>query len=299
MADNHLVALLDPRNSIVYKLVHNSLGGLPLVDNSSTLAHEHGSKLVHNLVKINLTLLIVSDLEALGRRGHLASHELVEVGLVRDLALGCELPDLSLSLGLPVFNVGVGLDAHGSAGEDDGPDVGVEIGSLDTLLVRLGGTSLVCEDEACANPDSGSAHHERGSKKLSVVDTTGGNDLDGSTSHGGLVALDEVDNGGDKHGCGGVAGVATALTTLGADNVDTEVEALLDVLGVTDHVHVEDAGFVELLDNVLGRDTDGGNKKGSARLDDNVDELVKLALGVIVAVELPWLAQVVANAPLE
>ena len=47
------------------------------------------------------------------------------------------------------------------------------------------------------------------------------------------MALDDVDDGGDEDGCRDVAGVAATLATLGADDVDTEVEALLDVLGVT------------------------------------------------------------------
>jgi hypothetical protein len=59
--------------------------------------------------------------------------------------------------------------------------------------------------------------------------------------------------------------VAAAFAALGADQVDTEVEALLHVFGVTDHcevsgdcesgrkyvtVHVEDAMLVELLDDL-------------------------------------------------
>jgi hypothetical protein len=40
---------------------------------------------------------------------------------------------------------------------------------------------------------------------------------------------------------------------------------------MTDHVHVEDAVLVQLLDNGLGWDTDGGDKELSSRVDDNVD----------------------------
>jgi hypothetical protein len=53
---------------------------------------------------------------------------------------------------------------------------------------------------------------------------------------------------------------------------------------VADHVHAEDAGTVELLDNGLGGNTDGGDEELGAALDDDVDELVELTLGVVVAV---------------
>lgn len=82
---------------------------------------------------------------------------------------------------------------------------------------------------------------------------------------------------------GDVSGVTTTLTTLSADDVDAEVEALLDVLGVADHVHVDNAIGMKLIDNSLGGDTDGGDEKLSAGLDNNVDELAKLALGVVIA----------------
>lgn len=94
--------------------------------------------------------------------------------------------------------------------------------------------------------------------------------------------------------------MATTLTTLGADDVDAEIEALLDVLWVTDHVHldklawhmekfvswrtyVKDAVLVELLNNGAGRNTDSADEELGARVDDDVDELVKLALCVVIA----------------
>lgn len=57
------------------------------------------------------------------------------------------------------------------------------------------------------------------------------------------------------------------------------------MLGVTDHVHVKDTGLVELLDDLLGRDTDGGDEELGAGLDDDVGELAELALGVVVTVK--------------
>jgi hypothetical protein len=78
--------------------------------------------------------------------------------------------------------------------------------------------------------------------------------------------------------------VAAAFAALCADHIDAEVEALLDMLGVADHVHVEDAVLVEFLDDGFGRDTNGADEELGARVNNNVNELVKLALGVVVAV---------------
>lgn len=239
---------------------------------------------------ININLGVVrgrgsneANLLEVGNRWDLTSHELIEVDLVGDLALGEALLQLGNTVLLPVNNVGVGADTHGATGEDGGADVVIEARGADGVLVGLGGTSLLGEDETGTNPDTAGAHHERRGEELTVPDTTGGNNLDGLASQWGLVALDELSNGGDEDGGGGVTGVAATLATLSADDIDTEVEALLDVLGVADHVHVEDAVLVELLDDVLGGDTDGGNEELGAGLDDDVNQLVKLALGVIVA----------------
>jgi len=43
---------------------------------------------------------------------------------------------------------------------------------------------------------------------------------------------------------------------------------------VSDHVHVENSVFVELLDCVLGWYTDGADEEASAGIDDDLDEIV-------------------------
>lgn len=156
-------------------------------------------------------------------------------------------------------------------------------GGADGLLVGAGSAGLVGEDEAGADPDAGSAHHEGRGEKLAVVNTAGSNDLDGAAGEGRLLATALLDDGGNEDGGGDVTSVATTLAALGADDVDTDVEALLDVLDVANHVHVEDASLVQLVDGRLGGDTDGGDEELSAGVDDDVDELVELALCVVVA----------------
>ncbi|UKZ60312.1 uncharacterized protein TrAtP1_001592 [Trichoderma atroviride] len=101
---------------------------------------------------------------------------------------------------------------------------------------------------------------------------------------GRLCVADGLDDGGDQHRRRRVAGVAAALTALGADDVGADVEALLDVLDVANHVHVQDAGLVQLLDDGLGRHADGTDEQLGAGLDDDVDEAIELTLGVVVAI---------------
>lgn len=267
---NHLVAPLQPGNSIVYKLIHDSLGRLLLVDDSSTLAHEVRSVLVQQILVV-ITIVVTSSLG-----------ELVEVSLVGDNSLGDKLLDLSLTVDLPVIDVVVVTDTHGTAGPDDGADIVVVARCADGFLVSLGSTGLVSEDESSSDPDSASTHHERSSEELTVVNTTSSDDLDGAAGERRLVLLADVDNSGDEDGCGDIASVATTLTTLSANDVDAKVKALLNVLDVTDHVHVNNAIGVELVDDSLGGDTDGRDEELSALLDDNIDELVEFTLGVIV-----------------
>ena len=77
--------------------------------------------------------------------------------------------------------------------------------------------------------------------------------------------------------------MAASFAALGADQVGADVETFLHVLRVPDHVHVEHAGFVETLDHVLGWDADGGDEEFGAAVDDDADEVVEFALGVVVA----------------
>lgn len=269
---NHLVAALDRGNSVMHELVHNSLGGFLLVDNSSALAHQERTELVKRVLIIIIALAL----------GGLLVHNLIEISLVGDCALGGQLLHLSLAVLLPVADVVVGTHAHGTASEDDCADVIVMAGSADSIFVALGGTGLIGENEACTDPDGAGTHHQRSSEELTVGNTTGSNNLDRSAGEGGFVLGALLDAGGDEDGGGDVTSVTTTLATLSADNIDADVDALLDVLHVADHVHVDDAGSVEAVYNGLGGDTDSRDEELGTGLDDDVDELVEFALGVVV-----------------
>jgi hypothetical protein len=85
----------------------------------------------------------------------------------------------------------------------------------------------------------------------------------------------------NENACRRISSVPSALSGLRTDDINTNVERLLDVFWVANHVHDGDAGLVEFLDSLLGRDTNGADKKCRFLLDDDVDELRKLALCVV------------------
>src|ERR1700760_3505525 len=168
-------------------------------------------------------------------------------------------------------------------GENDSADIIVETGSSDGFLMGSRSASLFREDEASSNPDSAGTEHKSSCQSLSIEDTTSSNDLHGQTSHRTLVALDKLNYGWEKDSSWVIAGVTTTFTTLSADNVNTELQALLDVLWMANHVHVENAVLVKLINDSLWWDTNSRDEKFGARFNNNINELAKLALGVVVA----------------
>ena len=188
--------------------------------------------------------------------------------LHRNHTLGRQLLDLLCALDLPVVDVRVVAHAQRTAGEDDCADVVVEAGGADGFLVRLGGTGLLGEDETGADPDSAGAERHGGCQTLAVEETASGHDLD-VVSQTALLALAHGCDGGDKDGSGHVAGVAATLATLGTDEVGTEGKALGHVLGVADHVHIEDTGLVEAVDDGFGGNTDGRHEEASTGVNDD------------------------------
>lgn len=265
LGNDERVSILQRLDAICNKLVDNLLCRLLVVDNSSDLAHEERPCVIHSVV-INVVT------------------HLLQVVLDGYYALASELLDLVLPVFFPVVDVWVVADAERTAGKDDCADVVVPAGGADGFLVDLWCAGLLAEDEARSDPHTGGAECEHGGERFAAEDTASSDDLDLLAGQGRLVALDHLDGRWDEDGCGGVASVSSTLASLCADDVDADVEALLDVLGVSDHVHVQNTGLVELLDYVLGGHTDGGNEELCARLNDDIDELVQLALCVVVAV---------------
>ena len=73
-------------------------------------------------------------------------------------------------------------------------------------------------------------------KTSAVVDCTSANHVHGTACEWCLVAFDGVDACGYQNGCWDVAGVASAFTALGTDEVYAGCEGAWDVLRVTDHL---------------------------------------------------------------
>ena len=167
--------------------------------------------------------------------------------------------------------------------EDNGSDIVVKASGANGLLVSLGGTSLLGKDETGTNPHGRSAKHQARRNGLAAVDTASSNDLDGLAGQRAGLTLDKPGDLGDEDGGWDISGVTATLTSLGADNISAAVEGLLNVLGVANHVHAEDIGLVEAVDDVLWWDTDGGHKEFGTALDDNGDKLIEFSLGIIIA----------------
>jgi hypothetical protein len=197
--------------------------------------------------------------------------------------LACQVLDLLRAVLLPVLDICVIADPQWATSEDDRADIVIEASGADGLLVGLGGTGLVSKNESCANPYGAGAEHQGSSNRLSIVDPTSGNDLHGLASHWAGPTLAELNNRRDQNGCRNITSVSTTLSSLGADDINAEIEALLDVFGVANHVHVQDTGLVESVDDMLWGDTNGRNEQLCSALNNNGNELVQLALGIIIA----------------
>ena len=76
--------------------------------------------------------------------------------------------------------------------------------------------------------------------------------------------------------------MATALGALRAYDVHTRVQRLNSVLRRTDHVHNEDAGRMQAINDALRRHADGRHKQLGAVLDGDVDQRVQVAVRVVV-----------------
>jgi len=262
-AHDERVVLCNDFDGITDQFVNDCLCALPLIDNRRGLAHEEWSCIVQS---------VIIDVIA----------HVLNVVLDGNMALGGQLLDLSLPVLFPILDVGVSSHTQGATSEDDGSDVVVKTGGAHGFLVGLGSAGFFAEDKSGTDPDSAGTEREGSGQGLSIEYTTCGDDLDRLASHGALYTFAESDDLWNQDRSRNVSGVATSFATLSADHVHAEVEALLDVLGVSDHVHVENAGLMETVDHGLGWDTDGRDEEAGARLDDDVDELVELALGVVV-----------------
>ncbi len=147
--------------------------------------------------------------------------------------------------------------------------------------MRFGSTGFFGGNKTGTYPNTVCSVADGSGETTAVVYTTCGDDKNRLAGEGGLVTAANVDNAGSEDGEGNVSGVSTSLTTLEDDHIDTSLDDLGSVLGVADDTGNDNLGTMELLDHVSGRNTDSGDEELCTRLDDNVDQLGKLTLGVI------------------
>lgn len=130
--------------------------------------------------------------------------------------------------------------------------------------------------------DSLRTPHQVRSQTSSIVYSTSANHIHGLPVQGGFVSLHRIDTRRDEDAGGGVASVSASLAGLRADDVDASGECFGHMFRVSDHVHDGDACFVQRVDGLFGWDTDGADEECRLFLDDDFDELRKLAFRVII-----------------
>lgn len=73
----------------------------------------------------------------------------------------------------------------------------------------------------------------------------------------------------------------TCFSALRTDDVCASLTRLCHMLGMTDHVHIQDAILVEFVDDVLWSHTYGGHKQFSTSRNDDINQLVQRSFGII------------------
>jgi hypothetical protein len=76
--------------------------------------------------------------------------------------------------------------------------------------------------------------------------------------------------------------VAAALAALGTHEINAQIKGLDRMLRVSDHIHDQNPRLVKPIDDPPWRHADGRHEQARAGLDGDVDELVELAVGVVV-----------------
>ena len=143
-------------------------------------------------------------------------------------------------------------------------------------------TGFLGENESCANPDSACSEHKSGSHGLTIEQTTGRHDLNILTRQWAFLSLAHLRYGRNQDSSRHITCVTTSLTALSANHIGANVEAFLDMLRVTDHVHVKDASFVEALHDGRWRDANGTDKKLGPGFNNYGHEFVEFALCVVI-----------------
>lgn len=75
--------------------------------------------------------------------------------------------------------------------------------------------------------------------------------------------------------------MSTSFCTLSTYDVRSNGTSFGDMFRMPNHVHVQDTVGVKFFDNMFRGDSDGRNKKFRATGDDDVDQRVQVAFGIV------------------
>lgn len=182
---------------------------------------------------------------------------LLEVVLDGDDAARQQLLDLLWPV-LPRLDVGRVDDPQRPAREDGRLDQALVRGLEDGLLVSAWCAGLARAHEPRAHPHGRGTVAQRRCEPPTVVNAARSDDLDLLARQWAVTAAHKVDYARDEDRRGHVARVAAGLAALRNQKVRPGVERLGDMLGMANDVGEQDPRAVQAIDDVAGRDADGG-----------------------------------------
>lgn len=133
------------------------------------------------------------------------------------------------------------LHLESTYSEYDGSHVIVESARPDSLLMCFRRTSFFAENKARAYPYTSRAEHECGSKTLTIEQTACCHDLYWLTCQWAFPSFTQLCHCRDQDRGRDIAGMSSSFATLSTYDIGTGIQALLNVLWVAYHVHVEHA----------------------------------------------------------
>mmetsp|Transcript_34228 Transcript_34228/g.90821 ORF Transcript_34228/g.90821 Transcript_34228/m.90821 type:complete len:212 (-) Transcript_34228:155-790(-) len=149
------------------------------------------------------------------------------------------------------------------------------------LHMPPGRSRFFASNEAGTNPNARGAEGESCGERPAVEHAAAANNDDVLARERRPAPGAGVDAHGQQHAGRDLASVSAALAALGADHVDARIERFQDVVRMAHHVHDRNARSVELVHHRPRRHPDCADEECSLLFDDDVGELVQLAMSIV------------------
>mmetsp|Transcript_5450 Transcript_5450/g.9125 ORF Transcript_5450/g.9125 Transcript_5450/m.9125 type:complete len:214 (+) Transcript_5450:406-1047(+) len=177
---------------------------------------------------------------------------------IRNSALLQQLLHLRLTMFFPMFGVRIGDDSQRSSGINETPEGVVVAGAQNGLFVSDRRSSFFAAYKARADPHCVTAIVQRHGQSASIVDAAG-------THHTHialriqwhLVAAHHIHAFRQQNTRRNVSCMTASLSALSANDIHSGRQRLVDVLGMTHHVHHQNACAVQTIHHFFGRHADG------------------------------------------